>query len=135
MVVMATQSQFAEWLSEMMSKRKVNQSALATYLGTSPSTVNAWLNRGATPGRKLTQKLAEYFRVNVDKVEMYINAKPGDVILRPAEAQLAIGGPPVIPEVIERLQAMSPEEQRKFALPAIELAERFLREEKEPGQA
>lgn len=78
MVLMTAATPFSIWLSERMRRRGLNQSALATYLGTSSSTVNAWLNRGATPSRKLAASLAAYFNVEPSQIERLIaGVQPG----------------------------------------------------------
>lgn len=126
---------FAEWFENELKRRKISRSQAAAFIGTRPQTVSAWFTHDAKPSPALCQAISEWAKVSPEFVMRLAGHLPPEgwddatktLHLKPGPARLTIGGPPVLPEVIELLQTMTPEEQREFALPAIELAESLLR--------
>lgn len=115
---------FAEWMTKQMERRRLNQSQVATYIGLRPSGVNAWFTRDTIPTPATCAKLAELFHVTIDEVL----AVAGHLV-----PQAPVEGA-IDEQVRQALARMTPEEQREFALPAIELAEVFLRQAREKGE-
>jgi len=118
-VFMTDVAAFAEWLSREMADRKVNQSQLAAYLGIHPSAVNRWVSKGVIPNPATCARIAEVLHIDPAIVMRHAGH------LRAADAMEA---PAAIPAVRAILDEMSEEEQRRFALPALRLAEQLLRE-------
>jgi transcriptional regulator with XRE-family HTH domain len=76
---------FPKWLESQMKRRELNQSAVATYLRTSPSTVSAW-RRGATPDRAAVAKIAELFGADPSAVESLIAGRDPNAMGEEASA-------------------------------------------------
>jgi len=115
---MAT-SELGEWIERKMAERGINQSQLASFLKprTSPSVVNAWLNRGAVPSSGMCVALAAFFHVPPEDVMRRAGHLP------PIHALPEPDVDEIIPELQIRIRRFSPEEQRRYLLPAIELAQ------------
>lgn len=111
---------FAQWLQLRMDARGVNQSQLAAYLETKPSTVGAWFTDDRLPSTAFCWRLAKYLH------------EPIETVLRAAGHLPPLDTPEPEVEIIEELgvvlRTFTPQEQRRFALPAIELAAQLLRE-------
>lgn len=62
-------SEFSDWLALRMTLAGVtSQSQLATYLGTSPSVVNAWFKRGFVPSPSMCYRLSGVLHVDATEV-------------------------------------------------------------------
>lgn len=105
---------FAEWLEMRMRARGISKSQLAAFIGSRPSTVGAWFTHDAIPGTEMCQKLAGYFGVPLEDVMRAAGHLPPST--RRVEEE-------IIPELQIRIRRYSPEEQRRWLLPAIELAQ------------
>lgn len=114
---------FLAWLREHMRANGFddNQSKLAAYLGTGIATVNGWWRRGALPRPDMCRELARVFKVPVEEVLRAAGHLPDE------SAELA-SEEAIIPELLVRLRLFTPEMQRRFALPAIDLAQRLSEE-------
>jgi transcriptional regulator with XRE-family HTH domain len=55
---------FLAWLRPAMDRVGLNQSQVAKYMGTQPSTVSGWFTRGAIPRYELCYPLAKVLRVS-----------------------------------------------------------------------
>jgi len=50
---------FGEWLHDHLKERGLTQAALADRLNVAPTTVNAWVNGGSLPRRRVRREIAE----------------------------------------------------------------------------
>lgn len=113
------QTRFAEWLLEQMDRNNRETPAeLSRATGVAASSISAYLNGPTKPSMEIAAKIAAHFGVEVSEVMLVIN---------PASDLPPSSEDAVIADIRKRLAKMSPEEQREFALPAIELAEKYLR--------
>lgn len=101
---------FAEWLSERMQRRGLNQSQVAAYAGVHPSSVNAWLKGSSFPSTRSCRRLAEVFGVPVAEVYNLAGHGTPDYVppprqeLSPVERMLeAISEMPLPVPVVEQL--------------------------------
>jgi DNA-binding XRE family transcriptional regulator len=102
---------FADWLRRQMDLAGFggNQSKLAAYLGTRPSTVNAWFTRGAVPSVVLCHRLAKVLRVPVDDV---LRAA-GHPVSEPAETSSSL--PSWLPSMLPLLEQLTDSEAMVLA--------------------
>lgn len=114
MVAVLAMTPFAEWLETRMRSRGITKSQLAAFIGSRPSTIGAWFTHDAIPSTDLCQKLAGYFGVPLEDVMRAAGHLP------PARITVE---ETIIPELQLRIRRFSPEDQRRYLLPAIELAQ------------
>lgn len=116
-VFMAT-SELGEWIERKMAERGINQSQLASFLKprTSPSVVNAWLNRGSVPSPGMCVALAAFFHVRPEEVMRLAGHLPGEPELPDPDID------EIIPDLQVRIRRFSPAEQRRIVLPLLEAA-------------
>lgn len=109
------------WLDRRITSSGKTQNAVAVYCGVSHSAVSAWRTGARIPDPKFCWKLAEFFDVEIEDVmRMAGHLPPTDASLRDEQERID-------PEVREALRRLTPDEQRRMALPAIELAESLIR--------
>lgn len=125
MLAVLAMTPFAEWLETRMRARGITKSQLAAFIGSRPSTIGAWFTHDAIPSTDLCQKLAGYFGVPLEDVMRAAGHLP------PARVTVE---ETIIPELQLRIRRFSPEDQRRYLLPAIELAQ-TLREPREGEEA
>lgn len=111
---------FADWLQTELDHRGWNQSRLAAYMGKRQQTVSAWFNDDRIPSPALCEILARTLRIPIDEVMRRAGHLPPS-----AEED---SSPEIIPELRAVLAEMTPEEQRRFAQPAIALAQSLVQE-------
>jgi transcriptional regulator with XRE-family HTH domain len=122
-MVTMTQTRFAEWLlSKMEANGHETPADLARGAHVPQSSLSAYLNGPTLPGMETAAKLAAHFGVPLDEV-IELTRPGADVI--PSSEDV------VIPEIRRSLARMTPDEQRRFALKAVLLAEELLREARE----
>lgn len=107
-----------EFLTDLLARKKMSERQLAMYLGVSGTAVNAWHRGLRSPDPEPCQKLADFAGLDRDVVMEMAGH------LRTDEARPA---PEYDPDVLAALRRLTPDEQRRAALPAIELAETLLR--------
>ena len=59
---------FGENLEYYMQYQQITQAQLAKKLHTHPSTISKWLNEGRGPDCVMLVRLADYFKVNTEKL-------------------------------------------------------------------
>lgn len=116
---MTETTSFARWLERELAARRINRSQLAAYMGRRAQTVSAWFNDGRLPSTEVCADLARVLHVPLEEVLRQAGHLPPAPEYPPPE-------PHIIPEALRPLREMSDEEQRAFALPALELAEALL---------
>ena len=117
---MTETTSFARWLERELAARRINRSQLAAYMGRRAQTVSAWFNDGRLPSTEVCADLARVLHVPLEEVLRQAGHLPPAPEYPPPE-------PHIIPEALRLLREMSDEEQRAFALPALELAEALLK--------
>lgn len=112
-----------EFIASARADRKLSLRAFAQYIGTSQTAVSDWEKGNRVPDPESCRKLARYLHM------------PEEEVLRMAghmaPAEESKPEPLIIPAIASRLSGMTPEEQRRFALPAIRVVEELLRSERE----
>lgn len=116
----------ADLLARIAAERKISLAQLAAYMGVSTSAMHRWTHGQGQPDPRYCWKIAELAGMPVEEVMRIAGHLP------PAESMPERSA--IDPQVKEALDRMSPEEQRAFALPAIELAEALLRSAREQGE-
>lgn len=124
MLTVAERTGFAAWLEGELRSRGLTQTKFAAYIGRPSQTVNAWINDGRQPRTEHVPDIARVLHLPLDEVLRLAGHLP------PLEYELP--DPEIIPELSMMLREMTPYEQRRFALPAIRVAEELLRDSKEP---
>lgn len=123
----ALMTPFAQWVDSRMKARGINQSQLAAYIDSTPSTVGAWFTKDQNASPELCWRLARYLH---EPIETVLRAAGHLPPATEPEPEIEI-----IPELGVMLRTFTPQEQRRFALPAIELAAQLLRETRAPYAA
>lgn len=114
MLAVLAMTPFAEWLETRMRARGITKSQLAAFIGSKPSTVGAWFTDDRIPSPEMCQRLAGYFGIPLEDVMRSAGHLP------PARITVE---ETIIPELQLRIRRFSPAEQRRYLLPAIELAQ------------
>lgn len=115
-----------ELLDRALAERNVSERAAALYIGVSSSALNLWRNAERVPDPESCRKIAAW----AGYPEVFVLQLAGHV----SEGLIDAPPPPrppdveIIPEIGVILRHYSPEEQRRYVLPMLDLV-RVLRED------
>jgi len=76
----------ADWLQARMNRRGMNQSQMAAYLDTTPSTVNRWLQGKSVPNPESCRRLSDLFHEPLAKVYELAGHPSPDYVPEPRQA-------------------------------------------------
>lgn len=86
---------FGEWLEDQIFSRGLTQVDLANAIGTSQSTVSAWVNNESVPRARSCDAIADALGIDRNEVRRRAGRRPvsereGDIVLRPMPAIVEI---------------------------------------------